>query len=153
MSRLDRLLNKRRSVRNYLSEGISQDCILRLIEAAKKAPSAGRIKPITIHAVEGEKIKSLWLASGRQKALRAPLVFVFCADMPKMQRKYKRRGLRYAFLEIGHMAQNVCLKAVELELATCPVGAFRDGEVKEILGCEESPLYMIAIGKNDNSQV
>jgi nitroreductase len=51
-------------------------------------------------------------------------------------------------MEVGHAGENIHLQAVALDLATVEVGAFRDEEVRQILGVEEqiSPLYIMPVG-------
>ena len=64
--------------------------------------------------------------------------------------KYGARGLRYIFLDAGHICQNLLLAAEALELGACPVAAFFDEELNEMLGLdgiEETAIYMAAIGR------
>ena len=63
--------------------------------------------------------------------------------------KYGERGLRYIYMEAGHVAQNICLQTVSLGLATTPVGAFRDDEVQRLLGLppDVEPIYLLPIGR------
>ncbi len=49
-----------------------------------------------------------------------------CAVYERTTGKYGERGIRYAHIETGHVAQNLCLMATELELRACVVGAFRN---------------------------
>ncbi|MCK4734654.1 MAG: nitroreductase family protein, partial [Methanophagales archaeon] len=53
-------------------------------------------------------------------------------------------------LNAGHIAQNVALAAVALNLDSCQVGALYDDEVNALLdvdGTEESVVYMTVVGK------
>lgn len=63
--------------------------------------------------------------------------------------KYGDRGIRYVYMEAGHTAQNLCLQATAMDLGTVTVGAFYDGQVKEVLNLpeDEQPLYIIPVGK------
>jgi nitroreductase len=45
------------------------------------------------------------------------------------------------------VGQNVSLQANALSLGTVMIGAFDDKQVKEILGIEEEPLYVIPVGR------
>ncbi|MGC9055751.1 MAG: nitroreductase family protein [Candidatus Saccharicenans sp.] len=49
-------------------------------------------------------------------------------------RKYVGRGFRYIYLDAEHIAQNASLAAVSLELGACPVAAFFDDEINNLLG-------------------
>ena len=53
-------------------------------------------------------------------------------------------------LNAVHIAQNVALAAVALNLDSCQVGAFYDDEVNALLdvdGTEEGVIYMTVVGK------
>ena len=53
-------------------------------------------------------------------------------------------------MDAGHIAQNVALAAVALNLGSCQVGALYDDEVNALLGVdgtEESVVYMTVVGK------
>jgi SagB-type dehydrogenase family enzyme len=63
--------------------------------------------------------------------------------------KYRERAIRYLFLDAGHICQNLMLAATALGLGSCPVGAFFDNEVEQLLqvdGEEEAVLYLAAVG-------
>jgi nitroreductase len=45
------------------------------------------------------------------------------------------------------VGQNVSLQAISLNLGAVMIGAFGDEEVKEVLGIEQEPLYIIPVGK------
>lgn len=79
----------------------------------------------------------------------APVSFVLSADYRKTMAKYGERGRRYVQIEVGHAAQNLLLQATALGLAACPVGAFRDEEVKGVVGLGEGeePLYVVCVGR------
>jgi len=79
----------------------------------------------------------------------APVDIVLCALYDRTSRRYGKRGERYVHMEVGHAGQNIHLQAVALGLATVEVGAFRDEEVREVLGLEEQvkPLYIMPVGR------
>ncbi|MFO7877921.1 MAG: SagB/ThcOx family dehydrogenase [Desulfovermiculus sp.] len=63
--------------------------------------------------------------------------------------KYGHRGMRYIFMEAGHVCQNLLLAAEGLELSACPVGAYFDQEVNNLFaldGEEESLIYFASVG-------
>ncbi len=144
----------------------------------RTAPSAGALYPIETYVV-AERVEGVMqgilhfdvrgfqlerLASGafagRVTAgalgqgfmARASLVFIWSAVLRRTMSKYGHRGLRYIFMDAGHICQNLVLAAEALGFAACPVAAFYDDELNEILdldGTEETVIYMAAVGTRD----
>ena len=83
----------------------------------------------------------MWMA-------RAPLNIVITAEYSRITVKYKERGIRYAMIEAGHIAQNLFLQAEALKLKAVIVGAFHDNELIEILKIPRSheTLLIMPIG-------
>jgi SagB-type dehydrogenase family enzyme len=80
----------------------------------------------------------------------AGMVFIWSAIFARSTWKYKERAYRYIYIEAGHIAQNLALAAAALGLGSCPVGAFDDGEMNNLLGLDgsdESVIYTTALGK------
>jgi SagB-type dehydrogenase family enzyme len=88
-------------------------------------------------------------ALGQAWIRQAPATIALAAVFARITGRYQQRGIRYAWMEAGHAAQNVCLQAVALGLGAVPVGAFDDRAVQRILrmSSEEEPLYLIAAGR------
>lgn len=83
-------------------------------------------------------------------AYRANVVFVWTAIFNRSKWKYKQRAYRYVYLDAGHIAQNVALATVAMNLGSCQVGALYDDEANALLGVdgkEESVIYMTVIGR------
>ena len=80
----------------------------------------------------------------------APVDIVLCALYHRTSGRYGKRAERYVHMEVGHAGQNIHLQAVALGLATVEIGAFRDEEVREVLGLEEriKPLYIMPVGRS-----
>jgi SagB-type dehydrogenase family enzyme len=79
----------------------------------------------------------------------APVDIVLCALYHRTSSRYGKRTERYVHMEVGHAGQNIHLQTVALGLATVEIGAFRDEEVREILGLNEQikPLYIMPVGR------
>ncbi|MBM4295148.1 MAG: SagB/ThcOx family dehydrogenase [Deltaproteobacteria bacterium] len=141
----------------------------------RTAPSAGALYPVetyvAVHQVEGLapgiwhlEVPDFELALIREGDARRPLtdaglfqsflgtagaVFIWTGILNRAMWKYRERAIRYLFLDAGHICQNLMLAATALGLGTCPVGAFFDGEVEELLGVdgrEEVALYLASVG-------
>jgi SagB-type dehydrogenase family enzyme len=86
----------------------------------------------------------------------AALVFAWTAVFARSKWKYGERAYRYIYLDAGHIAQNVALAAVALDLGSCQVAALYDNEVNEVLGVdgkEESIVYMSVVGRPQLRQI
>ncbi|MHC4271009.1 MAG: SagB/ThcOx family dehydrogenase, partial [Planctomycetota bacterium] len=106
------------------------------------------------HQLEELKLEELGArlvsaALGQNFCETAPVVFLWTAIFQRSKFKYHQRAYRYIYLDAGHIAENMALAAVSLELGSCQIGAFLDDQINEILeldGTEESILYLTAVG-------
>ena len=140
----------------------------------RTAPSAGALYPLEIYVVAGnveglepgiyryisEEHKLVRVAYGDvrselsdaalgQRMVRdAPASVFYSAVFSRMTGRYGERGIRYAYIELGHSAQNIYLQAEALGLGTVAIGAFNDTRVRQILNLpsNEEPLYLMPIG-------
>jgi SagB-type dehydrogenase family enzyme len=79
----------------------------------------------------------------------ANVLLFLAAPFDPMLAKYGPRGYRYLLLEAGHIAQTICLAAIEQQLAALCVGGFFDNAVDRVLGLKEmseTSLYCLGIG-------
>lgn len=98
----------------------------------------------------GDRRAELAAAALAQSWVReAPVVIALAAVYRRVTGRYLQRGLRYAWMEAGHAAQNVLLQAVALGFGGVPVGAFDDRAIARVLRMapEEQPLYLIPLGR------
>jgi SagB-type dehydrogenase family enzyme len=142
----------------------------------RAAPSAGALYPMDLYAVlghegvggfkagvyhygpedhsvslvaEGDLRNDLARASLHQTWIaRPPLSLVITAEYSRITLKYGERGIRYAMMEAGHMAQNIFLQAEALGLGAGIVGAYDDREVIQVLKVPKShePLLIMPVG-------
>jgi len=79
----------------------------------------------------------------------AAVVFIWTAIFNRSKCKYGQRAYRYIYLDAGHIAQNLALTAVSLNLGSCQIAALYDDEVNQIIdvdGREESAIYLSVVG-------
>lgn len=142
---------------------------------ARAAPSAGATYPLELYVVVGlvdgldpgvyrYDAEQHTLAPVRLGDMRAAMAetalnqecvaeaavdVVISAVYERTTHTYGVRGHRYVHLEAGHAAENLCLQAVALGIASVPVGAFSDDLVHAVVGMseEEQPLYVIPVGR------
>ncbi len=88
-------------------------------------------------------------ALGQTMCAKAPVVLVWSAIPRRTMSKYGSRGIRYVFMDVAHICQNVLLAATALGLGACPIGAFFDDEVNQLFGLdgeEETVIYLASVG-------
>lgn len=146
---IEEAIKKRRSIRRFKDEPLTMEEIAKLCDVALKIPSAGKRRPLLYHVVTDPNVKKkLMEAALNQQAVgSAPVVFVITAIYERTTSKYGRRGYRYVCMEAGHAGQNIALQAVSMGLGSVMIGAFRDSQVRDILGIAEDPLYIIPVGR------
>ncbi len=80
---------------------------------------------------------------------RPAVLFLVTAVFGRTAWKYRGIPLHLILQEVGALYQTMCLAATALELAACPVGAFPERAVAEILNLDsrdESEVGMFALG-------
>lgn len=68
--------------------------------------------------------------------------------------KYGARGYRFAYIEAGHVGQNVNLACNALGLSCLNIGGYQDRVMDKLLeldGIRSSTIYMMAIGKQKSA--
>jgi len=172
---IEETLSRRRSVRSFKSQALTESEIGQLLYTAqgisedgrglRTAPSAGATYPLEVYLVTAEGIfhylperhalelkkagdfrESLAEACLDQNSIRtAPASIVFSAVFERTTRRYQQRGERYVHIEVGHAAQNVHLQAVALGLASVPVGAFSDNAVAKVVDVNQNEQVLYLV--------
>ena len=90
-------------------------------------------------------------ALGQRMVREAPASLFYSAIFHRITVRYGERGILYAYIELGHSAQNVYLQVEALGLGTVAVGAFNDDRVREVLNLPdyEFPMYIMPVGYFD----
>ena len=135
---LKRVIEKRHSVRKFMSKKPDWRKVVEAIDAANRAPSAGNIQTLKFILVQDEnKIFELAEAAGQDFINTAHYVVVVCSNNVQTVRSYDERGDIYCKQQAGAAIENFLLRIVDLGLASCWVGAFFDDQVKRILQVPE----------------
>lgn len=141
----------------------------------RSAPSAGACYPIDAHVVvnnvggvepglyryvDGEHALVLERAGdigsevtaaalGQTMCKSASVTFVWTAVTARTTGRYGERGIRYIFMDAGHVGQNMYLAATALGYGCCTIAAFDDPAMNEVLGLDgkvETVVYLATVG-------
>jgi FMN reductase [NAD(P)H] len=132
------LMMKRRSVRNFKDQPISEEIIMQLLDAANNAPSGGNIQPLSIILLQdAENRAKLAGMVGNQPWVRnAPLSMIFCLDFNRIKRWAVLNGTEFkgeqafshfliAYADLMVAAQSVVILAEGLGLGSVYVGTIQ----------------------------
>jgi nitroreductase len=140
----------RRSIRRYEKREVEPEKINEILKAATWAPSAGNMQSWRFYVMgAGGKRTAMWRACRNQSSVRdASHLVVVCFDR-KATRSYGKRGEEvYALQETAAATQNMMLRAHELGLGTCWIGAFEEAEVSKLLELprDVKPVAVVTVG-------
>lgn len=129
------LIKKRRSIRKYTDEPVSDEDIQALLEAAMAAPSANNSQPWTFIVVREAELRQKLAQTHpwSKMAADAAVVFVVCGD--------PRRSSHWVE-DTSAATENLLLAATALDLGTVWVGVYpkeqREQHVRQALGIPEN---------------
>ena len=132
--KLDDAIKCRQCVRHYSNKPVNWGKLSLVLEAATHAPCAGGIFTVRLIIVANkEKIKQLADACQQPFVSQAQFVIVVCSETSQTEKAYGERAKMYIRQQAGAAIQSMFLKATDLGLATCWVGAFDDNLIKTAL--------------------
>ena len=130
----------RRTVRKYLPKELSEKHLLRLLEAARLAPSGMNLQPwelVVVTLAEGKR--ALVPACNGQQFVGECSVVIAGLDDPKA---------KWAKVDLALAMEQLVLQAVELGLGSCYIGAFSQEKVKAALGVpdDREVVMLLTVG-------
>jgi nitroreductase len=132
----DKVLKKRRSVRKYKADPVPREAVLKVLEAARIAPSAAHRQPWHFIVVEDAEMRAK-LAGSQAWAAEAPVTVVAFAD--------EEASPSWCSNDVGIAFEHLVLAATDLGLGTCWMGLTRrDEEIRGLL-CAPESLKVVAM--------
>ncbi len=157
-----RQLTARKSVRVFEEREIDEEIVLRILDAATQAPTAGNQQLYTILRItDKDKLLRLSESCDHQPFIaEGKLVLVFCADCRKWYEAYKygdcsprepgAGDLMLAVVDTAIAAQNAVIAAESFGIGSCYIGDILENieEQREILNLPEyvMPAVMLVFG-------
>lgn len=157
------LLIKRRSVRVFKDQEVTQNIIEKLLDVANNCPSGGNIQPISIITVKNEGgRKQLGNLIGSQPWVKnAPISMIFCIDFYRIKQWATISDANFegenalshfliAYADLMCAAQNVVITAESFGLGSVYVGTIQGivDEIREFFSIPKLvlPLMLLCIG-------
>ncbi len=146
---LNEILLKRRSVRKFNDEPVSEEDILKLLHAGMSGPSACNRTPWEFFVVTNPEILEKLRKAARYSKIKAPLAIVVCGNLSKA---LPLQLAPFWIQDCSAATENILLRATDLGLGAvwCGVHPMKTAEknVREALSLPEKyiPLNIIHIG-------
>jgi len=129
-----KVVEKRRSIRQYKSDTVPNDLILKILESARITPSAGNRQPCHFIIVkDADKKKALGIS---EWASKAPVIIVGCTD-PSVSPTWNLVDFAIAF-------EHIILAATNFGLGTCWMGRLENETIKKALNIPET-IKLVAV--------
>ncbi len=146
----ENVVKSRHSIRRFQPKEIEEEKLQKILELTNLAPSAGNLQALEIFVVKDKTKKQLLAQAADQDFIsEAPVVLVFCSNLPRSSKIYGKRGEQlYSLQDATIAATFAMLTMTDLGLATVWVGAFDDEEVLKVLGNPEGlvPIAILPVG-------
>jgi len=134
-----KVIEKRASIRHFSQRKPTIEKINALIIAANIAPAPGNLYILRYLIIEDpEKIKKISECCQQPFIAKAPYVVIFCSEDKQIKKMYDKRAERYIKHHVGAAVENYLLKATDLGLASCWVGAFSETSLRNLLRIPDS---------------
>ncbi len=132
----------RRSVRSYAQNPVPNEVLVKILDAARLAPSAGRKQPWHFIIVKDEE-KRARIARGCRFGRflsESPVVIIACGD--------KKGSPRWYAVDTAIALEHIVLAATALGLGTCWIGMFDEKDIHEMLDLPENfkIIALMALG-------
>ncbi len=149
------VVRRRRMVRNYTADPVSEDAIARIVDAGRRAPSAGFSQGHAFVVVTDPELRSAiaaaadeprYVAAGYDPWIsRAPVHVVVTVRPESYHERYREPDktrpdgsevdwpVPYWWVDAGAAMQNLLLAAVDEGLAAGFLGAHGAGDIRELL--------------------
>jgi nitroreductase len=150
------VIARRSSCRAYEPDPVPQDHLMRILEAARLAPSACNKQPWRFAVVRDAVLRRRIVEEGflpgikMDWALEAPVHIAVGMELSFLTHRLGASisGVDYPWLDIGIAGEHLVLAATELGLGTCWIGWIRPRTVAQIVGWPRSvkPAVVITVG-------
>ena len=145
------VISKRRSVRSFTKDPVTDDQLNTILDTVNAAPSAGNLQAYEVVVVrDGSTKKKIAKAAwGQNFIAQAPVCLVFLANPRRSEHEYGVRGRElYCVQDAAIAAEHAHLSCVPMGLSSVWVGAYSEEAVAEAVAAPAHlrPVCVLPIG-------
>jgi nitroreductase len=144
----------RQSDRSYIDKPVDNEMLARILECARMAPSACNAQPWHIIVVDDPHLKNQVADATSEKLLgmnhftkQAPVHLILIEESANFTSNFgswvKRK--HFPLIDIGIIAEHICLAAASEGLGSCMIGWFDESKVKKLLDIPKSKRIQLII--------
>ncbi len=141
------LITKRYSVRAYKADPIDNDNLMKVLDAARLAPTASNRQPFQVIVVHTngreEELLSIYQ---REWFVQAPIILCVCGFPATAW--VRKDGRQYLGVDVAIVMDHMVLAATDIGLGTCFIAAFDEVNARKILSIpdEAEPILFTPLG-------
>lgn len=150
------IILKRRSIRMFTQETISDEIITKLLESAMAAPSACNKQPWEFYIVKNKELREQLKTVSKYSNMDSSLIIIVAGND---KRSLNHRVNDFWIQDCAAATENILLTATELGIASCWCGLFPMvtpvKKVRKIIDLEDHiiPMALIHLGySNENAE-
>jgi len=161
------VIRKRRSVRHFIDRDVSDEIVLKLLDAARCAPTGGNLQPWEFVLVRDKAnrkrlVDATFLGfmtkTGKPQSwiFEAPVIIAACANTKAGFARYGSGEITRTniLMDVAAAIENLLLAAVDLGLGACWISGFDRDKAKEALKIPQDVwiVSLIPVGYTERVQ-
>jgi len=132
----DEVIKNRHSVRKYKPDPVPMEVVMRVLEAARIAPTWANMQGVRYVVItDEEQVKNVADGLGKKWLKNVPM---FIAAISNEKWSGTRDNLPYFMLDVGICFEHLILAATNEGLGTCWLGAFNEDKLKMMLKVQKA---------------
>ena len=131
-------IEQRHSIRSFQEKKVPKEVLIKLADAAQRAPSASNLRAWKFLFVTEDALREKVDFFSPGLSGKPPVILVICSDMEKALKKGGENSKIYGcMMDASMAAENLMLAALEYGLGTCAIKSYNDTAIRKILNIPE----------------
>ena len=145
------VIKKRRSIRSYLDKPVSDEDAIKILDAARLAPSGGNRQRWKFVYVNEKNVLRMIKNCSPGFYGDATAAIIAGMELPQGASSGATPGGVVGVLDIGFAAENLSLAAEALGLGSCAIASFNAGCISKVINAPENfrPVLVFSLGHPD----
>ena len=151
----EQLITNRYSVRKFSNRNIDDITLLKVLEAARKAPSAVNFQPYKLIVVKSKAMLKEITACYHRSWIQTAQLIIVAVGMHDSAWKRNSDGKDHTDIDVAIAIDHITLQAADFGIGSCWVCNFDTEKCGEVLnlGPSEEPIAMIPLGYPETDDI